>query len=383
MNIRRTFISTLVAVISLATISLSVSVAWFASSSRAYVDTIDIEMKATRDLRISTTKDIDDIESYTKNELKDNELKHTRIFSPVSSMYESKWFDETAPIADRAEEPKFYEYQTALSFEEEPRLEEVSNKVYDEDHNLRDYLNNYYSQDLYLIADDDVYVSINPETTSISPNEDENRNTAHELFESNDVGFRGYTEDEIFECLNKLANAMRISILVNNGDDYNYYIYNPNRTEDTKDTLLGGRLDIDKDSYYDTFTKNSNRYETIYGEVLNERFSDSYYGEVGTGTILPPNSKFSAFTASSHEYAHPFDYDKAVEEGGLSIKTEKAYDKTNAFDLDDGIVIPVYRNVPSKFVLSIYLEGWDLDCINTTMGAKFLAQIEFKILREM
>ena len=382
MNMRRIVISTFVAVISLATFSLSASVAWFASSSRAYVDAIDVQMKATRDLRISTTKDIENIEEYNKHELAYNELKKTNLFAPVSSMFTSRWFNKTDAVEDRAIEPHFYDYLTPFTNEETPKDDEIFNKVYNEQHELQDYLNAFYSQDLYFVSDDDVYVTIDAENTFIKANEIYNKGLAHELFVTNDYGFRGLSENEIYECLNKLVNAMRISILVNNGDDYNYYIYNPNKTADTEETLLGGRLDIDKDRYYDTFGKGGNRYEIIYGEVLNDRFSTSYYDEIGSGTFLPDDAKFSAFTANSHENAHPFDYEKAVG-NGLSIKKENALDNTNVDDLNNGIRIPAYRNVPSKFVLSIYLEGWDLDCINTTMGANFLAQIQFKILREM
>ena len=380
---RRVIISTLVAVISLATISLSASVAWFSSSSRAYVDSIDIEMKATRDLRISTTPDIGVPEEYTKNELTYSELKRTQIFAPVSTMFTSKWFKEGAAIEDRVDKPTFYEYLTPYTNGEKPRETVIDNIVYDDNHNEREYLNNYYSQELYFICDDDVYVTFDPETTSLTA--DDNSAIAHDLFVRQDSNFIGYEEPEILNELNKLANAMRISVLVNNGDDYAYYIYNPNKIREgvTYETYLGGRLDVDKDHYYDTFNKNNTRYETIYGEVLNDsRFSDDYYGDIGTGEILPDNSKFSAFTASSLENAHPFSIDKALT-NGLNIKEEGAFDNTNVDDMDNGIKIPVYRNVPSKFVLSIYLEGWDLDCINTTMGAKFLAQIQFKILREM
>lgn len=385
MKMRKVVISTFVALISLATLSLSASVAWFASSSRAYVDSIDIQMKATRDLRISTTPDVGVPEEYTVNELTSDDLIETRLFAPVSSMFQSKWFNPTASEENRVDEPKFYDYLTPLTIDEKPREEEVSNKVYNDNHELQNYQNRYYSQDLYFICDDDVTVSIDPETTFIKANEEENKKTAHDLFITNDVEFRGYEEDEIYTCLNKLANAMRISILVNNGDDYNYYIYNPNKIRDdqTYETLLGGRLDIDKDRYYDTFSRGADRYETIYGEVLNDsRFSDDYYNDVGTAPALPDDTKYSAFVANTQTNAHPFSIEKATT-NGLNIKEEGAFDNTNVDDMDNGIKIPVYRNVPSKFVLSIYLEGWDLDCINTTMGAKFLAQIQFKIQKEM
>ena len=36
-----------------------------------------------------------------------------------------------------------------------------------------------------------------------------------------------------------------------------------------------------------------------------------------------------------------------------------------------------------RIVLSIYMEGWDLDCTNAHMGGSFDLGLGFKILREM
>ena len=47
------------------------------------------------------------------------------------------------------------------------------------------------------------------------------------------------------------------------------------------------------------------------------------------------------------------------------------------------IRIPLKRGEPKKIVLSIYLEGWDRDNVNNTMGANFISNVTFKILREI
>ena len=43
------------------------------------------------------------------------------------------------------------------------------------------------------------------------------------------------------------------------------------------------------------------------------------------------------------------------------------------------LLIPLTSGVPTKIVLSIYLEGWDLDCVNATMGASFISKLSFKL----
>ena len=68
----------------------------------------------------------------------------------------------------------------------------------------------------------------------------------------------------------------------------------------------------------------------------------------------------------------------------VEIKKEDSYDLK---DFNDDPIkpfhFPVYRDHPQEIVLSIYLEGWDLDSVNYTMGAAFISELTFKIEREM
>ena len=45
--------------------------------------------------------------------------------------------------------------------------------------------------------------------------------------------------------------------------------------------------------------------------------------------------------------------------------------------------IPVYKNKANRINVSIYIEGYDLNSVNYTMGATFLANLDFIISREM
>lgn len=369
MKLRHLIISLLVGVISLATFSLSFSIAWFASSTNLYVDSINMEMKTDRNLRIATTDQIEDIEHYDVNELTYDDLIKTKLFSPVSSMFKDSWISEKSDI------PHFYNYENTLTNNGVPYLKEVKNTFGDSNS-----FNNYYSQDLYLICDDDVYVTLDVEKTFVRPNTEYNWRVANDVVAQGRKDFLGYTVEEVNELLNNLIRSIRISFLTKTDDYYQYVIFDPYKSGDT---LLGGRLDVEKDRYYDSYSRSGGqRYETIYGEFSGDRYSEDNYGDRNDNDVYPNTDKYSSFTAISKEGVKPFDCKKAIE-NGLNIKEEGALSSDEIADETIGLKIPVYRNKPAKFVLSIYLEGWDLDCINTVMGANFLSEIQFKILREM
>ena len=77
-----------------------------------------------------------------------------------------------------------------------------------------------------------------------------------------------------------------------------------------------------------------------------------------------------------------YTYDElASASNNMQFKEEGAISLSNLENFDKGIIIPCYANQPREIVISIYLEGWDLDCINGTMGASFNTKLSFKILR--
>ncbi len=47
------------------------------------------------------------------------------------------------------------------------------------------------------------------------------------------------------------------------------------------------------------------------------------------------------------------------------------------------VVIKCYANVPKAIYLSIYLEGWDLDCVNASMGGHFYSNVSFRVISSM
>ena len=189
--------------------------------------------------------------------------------------------------------------------------------------------------------------------------------------------YKDLTVDEITERLNSLEKCMRISLLIPDENDYKYYIIDPYKDEDNP-VLMGGRQDLNKDGYYDHYTSlaNSEMYETIYGEI-NDRSLAIYDDKLTSDTELVGEE--TSFNAMSMENVHPFNLQASLD-NGLVIKEE---DSLSLDELESEIIIPMYNNVPKEIVLSIYMEGWDTDCINAHMGGSFNLELSFMIEKEM
>ena len=244
----------------------------------------------------------------------------------------------------------------------------------------------YFSQKLYFMSDDDIFVTIDPNSTYINPNTEYNKGYAEVLYDEyqngDDDSLKNLTKEEIEERLNKLVEAMRYSILIPSEQDYDYAIIDPHKKEDT---VFGGLLDNDIDRYYDYFIKESDHqyYERLYGEYTgvpkyydNPRTSDSAL------EIHGDDSSANAFNARHKDGVYEINWEKSETEGHLEIATENSIALEDFNKDNKPFRIPVYRNQPQEIVLSIYIEGWDLESINHTKGAKFDSNIRFKIERE-
>ena len=67
-----------------------------------------------------------------------------------------------------------------------------------------------------------------------------------------------------------------------------------------------------------------------------------------------------------------------MQEAGLEIKKENSL---SLEEVEDKFEFPVYENKSTRVVMTIYLEGWDLDCVNSTMGASIKTEMSFKLSR--
>ena len=353
MNKRKLVISLILGTVALSVISLSASLAWYASSDRLQVNSIDLDLRTDESvgLYIGTSTN----EEAFKEKLSNEDLNKVKQFAPTSSMFHNHWLDAKKDM------PEFYNL-TEHDIYGVPDFNKPSSE-------------GFYQQKLYLLNNIDYYVTLDTEQTFITSDKTSNHLRAQAL-----VGKVGeLTVDEIEEKLNKLENSMRFSILVNTPNFYQYYIIDPNKDEN-KVTYYAGRLDVNADEYYDTF----NDREILYGEVEN-RDAIVYDNPEDPTFVKPyketPNEFFgNAFSGKNDKAAYTYNEQNSLQ-AGVKYKQEPSISLDDINSNDNPLLIPCYNGVPTEIVLSIYLEGWDLDCYNSTMGASFDAQLSFKVLR--
>ena len=351
-----------VGIIALSVATLSMSIAWYASNDRARVDSILITVDGDRDIKISTERDGEYLES-----LDNPSLMSVKDFSPVTAAHASTWVDTKKDM------PVFYDETNYSLIENYSELVTVANR-------------GFYSQKLYIKTDDDLWVTIKTDSTYINANPEYNKIYAEELYATYQSGeneiLKALSKEEIVDRLNKLVNAMRFSILVTDATDYQYMIINPNKQHET---YYGGLLDNDIDRYYDYFVRESDSqsYERVYGEIKGDLNNIVYDEPLEEDSAYEnANEEPNAFNARHKKDVKRFNLEKSLE-NGIEIAKEDSHELSEFSGNTNPFVIPVYRDTPKEIVLSIYIEGWDLDSVNYTMGATFISNIAFKIEREM
>lgn len=364
MKKNRLVLALYIGVIALAVSSVSMSVAWYAASRTLYVNSIEIYVDADRELDISLSKD----EGYVEH-IEHTELEASGVFMPVTTAHSSDWLSK-----DNIDMPVFYD--ETRSYDEE------NIKLYSEADR------GYFSRKFYLKSDDDVYVTIDPEKTFIRSNTEYNASYAQYLYEKyqsrNDEYYKDYSVDELEAMLNRIVDAMRFSLLVKVGDEYQYVIIDPHYNGET--TYLGGLLDNDVDRYYDYYIKQNtvnDYYERVYGEVIGDKSLYVYdEGLENDSSYLDSNQAPNVFNARHKKGIKRFNLEKSLEKG-LEIKKEEAIDLKDFSREIKPYHFPIYADTPKEVVISIYIEGWDLESVNYTMGAAFISDLTFKIDREM
>lgn len=351
-----------ISVIALAVASVSMSVAWFATSRTLYVNSINIRFDADRELEISEARD----DGYVTH-ITHSAMEATGVFIPLTSAHSSLW------TSQKKDSPIFYD---------ESNVSEVEHFI-----PFREADHGYFSQKFYLRGDDDLWITIDPEKTYIRPNEEYNADYAvylHDYYQriqdDHYARYKEYTVEELYEKLNNVVKAMRFSILIKDGDEYSYTIIDPHYEEET---LLGGLLDNAMDQYYDYYHKESTHefYERVYGEYEGEIVYDEPLAQDSDFTY--PDEVPTAFNARHKQGVKRFNLEKSKEEKNFEFKKEGAINLEDFKNDKKPFHFPIYMDTPKEIVISIYIEGWDLDSINYTMGASFFSDLTFTIEREM
>ena len=369
MNKRKIIISTLTGTIALAALSISLTLAWYGASDRLNVENLEVSVQAKGNLKVSTSPNHESfVEDLTNKDL--NNLSDDFLFAPVSTMHKKNWMDQKAAV------PEFYDSSAKEVLSSgEPYLEKAEFGFFQRDIYLLTTLKNQYAVlDLADEADGGSFFKTG-----------DNFARAQDLYNKyHDVW--NLELSEIQDKLDSLINCLRVSILVNQGEDYHYYIIDPTKNEGEV-TYLGGRLDNDKNGYFDSYKNLQGEHkEVIYGEV-NDRSLIEYddpvdpnFKDNSGAAVVDEASHFlsNSFVADSKPSVYTYNKDKSKEKG-FEIATEDSLSLEKLKTDDTSLLIPLVSGEPTKIVLSIYLEGWDIDCINATMGASFNTKLSFKL----
>ena len=359
MNKRKIILTAMIGAVALTTLSVSLTMAWYASSDRLKISSFDIDLNGDVQLLMSTSKELESFkEKLTKKDLVENEF----LFAPVSSMYQDTWYGKEG----KKDLPLFYDASS-------PALDGVVTQ--------ERATSGFFQKKIYLMSNlVNYYAALDVEKCSFKSDETANRSHAQELH----TQYSQLSVDEITQKLNNLESCLRMSILVNTEDTYEYYVIDPNK-EENKTVYFGGALDNDGDGYYDIYTDDQgNKKEVVYGDI-EDRSKLAYNAPVnpdGRVELIENKGHFfgNSFEAQSRIDSYTFDKDNSSES---KIVTEKSYTLEEVGDENNGILIPCYSGKPTEVVISIYLEGWDKACINNTMGACFDTEVTFKLLRRI
>ena len=376
MTKKRLILTALIGTIAIGTLSASITLAWYGASNLLSVNYFDITIVGNTTLKLSTSKDLDSFrEDLTSKQLKED-MEKDFLFEPVSSMYKSNWMDEQKDM------PTFYSSPTHLT---------PSSGIPD----LKEATTGFFSKKIYFLSNFSYNVTLDVDKCLFENDKDSNflRAQAIQADMKKENPDTTVTVSDVEDSLNNLINCLRVSILVNVEDNYKYYIVDP--TKEVGDvTTFGGLLDNDNDGYYDTYYEphydanhlidGYDEKETIYGEVNDRSYIDydpPLHDKSEPNTVEPERvDSFygNCFTGMSKETVYTYNAASSRAKG-LTFANEESLSLTEIREDPSKINIPCYKDVITEVVISFYLEGWDRQCINGTMGASFNTKLSFKL----
>jgi hypothetical protein len=346
--------------VSVSLLALSVSIlatstyAWYKLADLLIVDGIEVGYSEGETFQIGMKdssgtivypnyKSMDEPQVLTNDTLKQySSFTGTEILEPVSGMYSSNWLNASAdPLTTL---PQF---RSSYYGSQDIHQADLASKA------------NYLQFEFYLNSDRDVYVFLGEETT-LSANTDANATIAKA---------KGLSAED----LNAVEKCARVSFYSTIGTASNYTIFEPNVSQGST-TVYSGRLNLtDDDRYYD--------YDNEGKEILFGEYTDDHLVYDEAGRVASVSGKETAFNAlSAPSPIQPLDLGKSVSEGGLVRAKETSYTLSELTNLDYRNGHPLAycpRNVPTRIVVSVYLEGWDLDTVESIGYAKFNLNLAF------
>jgi hypothetical protein len=338
-----------VAVLAFSTSVLATSTfAWYRLADLLIVDNIAVKYKGSETFKIGM-KDSAGVIQYpnyvdmdTPQIIDNDVLKNysgftgTEILKPVSGMFQNLWLNSSTVFDSTI--PTFRSGYTPLSTNVNEA--EVANS------------SSYLQFEFYFYCDRDCYVFL-ADTTTLVANHEDNLLIANGSQE-------GAAE------LDKVADCARVSFY----SDLGYTIWEPN-VDQSSETPFAGRLNLtNDDDYYET----QNGKEILYGQYSCDHL---VYDDAGRSTSMKGSG--TAFDALSDPNAQALDLDKSKSEGALIIQNEEAYPLSVLDNTETTTHALAYcpMNVAKRMVVSVYVEGWDRQMVDTVGSAKFDLNLAF------
>jgi hypothetical protein len=314
------------------------TIAWFAVSDILQVRNISIGYNS-EDFQIGLMKN--GTVDYSAAVNVDEQVKLT----PVSSMYQSKWYS-VSDLADLTKvDATFPQFMTSY-----PSYTDGKADIHETGYATE----GYYQMELYFSSNKDTYVFLDA-TTSLAANAAQN------------AAIAAQTGDAVSD-LNKVSDCLRVSFYGDEG----YTIYEPNVASGSA-TPLAGRLDVlHSDGYYDY---DDNNREILYGDY-NYDSCTLAYDAANPASPVATTTATNGFDAITKPGVQPLDI---AESTNLAITKEPTYSLSD-LTLTAAIQHPLLfipANGVRRMVLSLYVEGWDRDCVNSVKDASFLASVVF------
>ncbi|MCR5091081.1 MAG: hypothetical protein K6B51_00020 [Bacilli bacterium] len=357
-----------------ASVMATSGLAWFTVSNSTYVQNLTVSYGGEA-FRISRINGPAGANFEPTEDQKDNiEIPGTLISGAVSSMFTHDWYNEN----DRnvmndlqSEYDKLQKYQPN-SFYPKLRTTYGDNIAETTRTSVAKPNVDYISFTFDFTNNQDTFVYLADSTHVIA---DEETNEA--IVE--DYGNDGSAMNPALsvENLNKAVKAVRISFLSNMG--YKIFEPNPDVEGESTNTRFAGRLDVNPwDGYYDTNSANT---EILYGDYDERVYSILENRYVNIGEHLPPKRSANSFLAEHRYGCHALtDQDIASLDANGLIAHEKTYTLDRLGVNYEGTKSPllfIKANTVERVVISIYCEGWDLDCTNAAYLAAMKVHLGF------
>ncbi|MBO4540599.1 MAG: hypothetical protein J5736_01295, partial [Bacilli bacterium] len=348
-------------VLTTATLATS-SLAWFAVGNTTYVQNIQVGY-AGDDFSLRIVKDG---QNYQNDQSKYS-FSDPLSFKAVTTMFPESWYGESSdPESDT---PRFLRGEYASA---DYTIEKDTAKEND----------GYYSFEFFLTCNQDCYVYLD-KTSSISVNHDMNFLYAQAEAKAAEKNPTLQELEDRAEELDRAVNAARISFFSNMG----YQIVDPNK-ENGKDVPFAGPLDVYyTDGYYDYDPQTKK--ERVYGDYDPAILDEIPYRLIEEDN--PPMSGENCFEAALKKGTYGFDREDFLEEFSDRIAHEPGYSleefcfENDTSDIEHGShfkgkshpICFIPANQTERVVVSLYVEGWDPDCINASDCASFQFNLSF------